>query len=176
MLVGSGVMSRGKALITVWGDNIATHDLIDGAVEGESLSLTFWSATEQKEGSLKVSSLTDALASTKSTNSLRYKSDAVWVAQALQVREIPRAFSLSQNYPNPFNPSTLIRYGLPFDVMVSLEVFNILGQRVSLVVNEEQQAGNHEVVFQNSTLGSGIYFYRLTAGRFTETRKMVIVR
>jgi hypothetical protein len=60
--------------------------------------------------------------------------------------------------------------------MVTLEVFNILGQRVALTVNEEQKAGNHEVIFQNSTLGSGLYFYRLTAGKFTETRKMIIVR
>ncbi len=87
-----------------------------------------------------------------------------------------KTFSLSQNYPNPFNPSTVIRYALPKDAMVTLEVFNILGQRVALAVNEEQKAGNHEVVFQNSTLGSGIYFCRLTAGEFTATKKMVLIR
>jgi GH18 family chitinase len=176
ILVGSGAMRRGKALITVWGDNIATHDIIDGAVEGESLTLTFWSAAEQNEGSLTVLSLTDALTSTASTNSLRYKSNAVWVARVTQASEIPKVFTLSQNFPNPFNPSTLIRYGLPFNAMVTLEVFNILGQRVALVVNEEQKAGNHEVIFQNSTLGSGVYFYRLVAGEFTATKKMVLIR
>jgi hypothetical protein len=176
MLVGSGVMSGRKALITIWGDNIATPDITDGAVEGEPLSLIFWSAAEQNEGSLTVTSLLDAFTSTKSTNSLRYKTDAVWIAQAVQVKELPKEFSLSQNYPNPFNPSTVIRYALPNEAMVSLEVFNILGQRVALPVNEQQKAGNHEVVFQNSTLGSGVYFYRLTTGEFTATKKLVLIR
>jgi hypothetical protein len=176
MLVGSSVMSGRKALITVWGDNIATQDVTDGAVEGEPLSLTFWSAAEQNEGSLTVSSLLDALTATKSTNSVCYRTNAVWIAQAIQVKELPKEFSLSQNYPNPFNPSTIIQYALPNEAMVTLEVFNILGQRVALPVNEQQKAGNHEAVFQNSTLGSGIYFYRLTAGEFTATKKMVLIR
>lgn len=176
MLVGSGVMSGRKALITVWGDNFATQHITDGAVEGEPLSLTFWSAAEQNEGLLTVSSLLDALTATKSTNAVCYKTDAVWIAQAAQVKELPKEFSLSQNYPNPFNPSTIIRYALPNDAMVTLEVFNILGQRVAVAINEEQKAGNHEVDFQSSTVGSGVYFYRLTAGKFTETKKMVIVR
>jgi hypothetical protein len=94
----------------------------------------------------------------------------------MRVKEIPKAFSLSQNYPNPFNPSTVIKYGLPYDAMVTLEAYNILGQRVALLVNEEQKAGFHEVVFQTSALGSGVYFYRLSSGGFTETRKMLIVR
>ncbi|MGA9365006.1 MAG: T9SS type A sorting domain-containing protein, partial [Bacteroidota bacterium] len=175
-LVGSGVMSQGRALLTIWGDNTATEDVTEGATEGEPLSLTFWSAAEQKEGSLTVSSLLDAVTSAKAANSLCYKTDAVWVAQATQVVELPKAFSLSQNYPNPFNPSTVIRYALPKDAMVTLEIFNILGQRVALAVNEEQKAGNHEVIFQNSTLGSGIYFCRLTAGEFTATKKMVLIR
>jgi hypothetical protein len=176
VLVGCGAMNQGRALLTIWGDNTATEDIVEGAKEGEPLSLTFWSAAEQKEGSLTVSSLLDAVTSAKAANSLCYKTDAVWVAQAIQAVELPKAFSLSQNYPNPFNPSTVIRYALPSDAMVTLEVFNILGQRVALTVNEEQKAGNHEVIFQNSTLGSGLYFYRLTAGKFTETRKMIIVR
>jgi hypothetical protein len=176
MLVGSGVISQGKALITIWGDNAATQDVTDGAVGGEPLSMTAWFVTEQNEGSLTVSSLSDALTGTKSTNSLRYKTDAVWIAGVTLVREIPQTFTLSQNYPNPFNPSSVIPYGLPHDAMVTLEVFNILGQRVALIVNEEQKAGNHEVVFQNPALGSGVYFYRLAAGNFTETRKMIIIR
>jgi hypothetical protein len=118
----------------------------------------------------------DAQTATKSANSLRYKTDTVWVAHAMQLRELPKAFSLSQNHPNPFNPSTVIWYGLLYDAMVTLEVFNITGQRVALAVNEQQKAGNHEVVFQNPTLGSGVYFYRLTAGNFAGTRKMFIVR
>ena len=176
MLVGSGMVSQGKALITVWGHNRATQDSTDGAGEGETLSLTIWSAAEQKEGFLTLASVTDALPGAWTTNALRYKTDAVWVARVTQVKEIPKTFTLSQNYPNPFNPSSVIRYGLPYDVMVTLEIFNILGQRVALVVNEEQEAGYHEAVFQNSTLGSGVYFYRLIAGRFADTKRMLLLK
>jgi len=89
---------------------------------------------------------------------------------------VPVEFSLSQNYPNPFNPTTTIRYGLPLQAHVTLEVFNILGQRVSVLMDEAQDAGYHEVTFGGGTLSSGLYFYRLRAGDFVETRKLVLVR
>ena len=176
LLVGSGVISQGKALITIWGDNGATQDVTDGAVGGESLSLTVWSVAEGTARSLALSSVSDALVGTTSAPPLRYKTDAVWVARVMQLTEIPQTFTLSQNYPNPFNPSSVIRYGLPHDGMVTLEVFNILGQRVALVVNEEQKAGYHEVLFRNPALGSGVYFYRLSSAGFSETKKMMVVR
>ena len=176
MLVGSGAIKHGRAVITIWGDNSATQDFTDGAIEGESLSLTVWSNGHQNESVLDVSSLTDALKSISAADPLRYRTDAVWVARVMRVKEIPKAFSLSQNYPNPFNPSTVIKYGLPYDAMVTLEVYNILGQRVALLVNEEQKAGFHDVIFHTSIMGSGVYFYRLSSGGFTETRKMLIVR
>ncbi|MCI0560093.1 MAG: T9SS type A sorting domain-containing protein, partial [Nitrososphaera sp.] len=85
-----------------------------------------------------------------------------------EITEIPISFSLAQNYPNPFNPSTLIKYGLPHDTQVKLEVYNVFGQRVAVLVNEKQKAGYHEIVFQNPALPSGMYFYRIQAGTFTE--------
>jgi hypothetical protein len=176
MLIGSGVISRGRALITIWGDNKATENVIDGAAEGEPLSLTVWSITQGSERPLVLSAISDAVTGTTSSPPLRYRTNAVWTAQAVQGAEMPQAFALSQNYPNPFNPSSTIRYGLPQDAMTTLEVFNILGQRVAVLVNEEQKAGYHEVTFQNQGLGSGIYFYRLTAGKFSETRKMTLLR
>jgi len=86
------------------------------------------------------------------------------------------AFSLSQNYPNPFNPSTTIRYGLPARSLVTLAVFNTLGQQVAILQNGEQDAGYHEVKFDASGLSSGVYFYRLQAGGFVETRKFVLIK
>ena len=89
---------------------------------------------------------------------------------------LPSGYSLEQNYPNPFNPSTTIRYGLPRKSVVQLTVFNTLGQRVATLVQEEQEAGYHEVKFEASGLSSGVYFYRLTAGNFVQTRKLLLLR
>jgi hypothetical protein len=90
--------------------------------------------------------------------------------------EIPTEFILEQNYPNPFNPSTTIRYGLPERSVVSLTVFNTLGQQVEVLQDEEQEAGYHEVKFDASGLSSGVYFYRLRAGDFVETKRLLLVR
>jgi hypothetical protein len=177
MLVGSGVVNQGRAVITIWGDNSITEDIVDGAVEGETLSLTMWSAEEKKEKSLSISSLQDALTGKQVENVLRYETDGVWIAGGVkETKEIPTTFSLSQNYPNPFNPSTTIKYGLPKDVKVTLEMYNILGQRVAVLVNEEQQAGYYQVVFQNANLASGVYFYRLKAGDFEDVKKLILLR
>jgi Secretion system C-terminal sorting domain len=88
----------------------------------------------------------------------------------------PSRFSLYQNYPNPFNPSTVIRYTLPQRSAVELSVFNTLGQQVAMLVNGEVEAGYHEVHFDASRRSSGVYFYRLTAGNFVQTRKLLLLR
>jgi hypothetical protein len=90
--------------------------------------------------------------------------------------QLPHEFFIEQNYPNPFNPSTTIRYGLPSRSHVLLTVFNTLGQQVATLVQGEQEAGFHEVQFDASGFASGVYLYRLTAGSFVETRKLVLVR
>ena len=85
-------------------------------------------------------------------------------------------FGLDQNYPNPFNPSTTIRYQIANPSQVTLEVFNILGQKVSTLVNTKQQAGVHQVRFDAAALSSGMYIYRLTAGDFVQTQKMLLIK
>jgi hypothetical protein len=90
--------------------------------------------------------------------------------------EMPTAFSLSQNYPNPFNPSTTIRYGLPQPSHVSLAVYNTLGQLVAQLVDGESEAGYHEIRFEASGLPSGVYFCRIQAGSFVDTKKILLVR
>jgi hypothetical protein len=88
----------------------------------------------------------------------------------------PSAFVLMQNYPNPFNPVTAIRYGVPRRSNVKLAVFNTLGQQVAVLVNESQEAGLHEVKFDGSNMASGVYFYRIQAGEYTEAKKFVLLR
>jgi len=85
-------------------------------------------------------------------------------------------FRLEQNYPNPFNPPTTIRYGLRNRLHVTLTVFNTLGQQVALVQNGEQEAGYHEVKFDGSWISSGVYFYRMQAGDFVATKRLLLVR
>ena len=90
--------------------------------------------------------------------------------------EIPESFGLEQNYPNPFNPSTTIDYALPRSAYVRLEVYNVLGERVSVLRDGVQDEGYHSVVFEGKGLPSGIYFYRLRAGDFVQTRKFMLLR
>lgn len=89
---------------------------------------------------------------------------------------VPSSFSLSQNYPNPFNPSTRIAYALPTGAEVSLKVYNSLGQEVATLANGYRAAGSYEVDFAAANLASGVYYYRLQAGAFAETRKMLLLR
>ena len=90
--------------------------------------------------------------------------------------QAPTAFGLYQNYPNPFNPSTTIRYGLPVRLQVTLTVYNTLGQQVAALVKGEREAGYHEAQFNGSALSSGVYFCRLQAGTFSQTRKFLLLR
>ncbi len=85
-------------------------------------------------------------------------------------------FYLYQNYPNPFNPATTIQFSLPQAGNVTLKIFNLLGEEVKSLVNEYQQAGNHSLQFKANNLASGIYFYRLQAGSFVETKKLVLIK
>jgi subtilisin family serine protease len=89
---------------------------------------------------------------------------------------LPAAFALHQNYPNPFNPSTFIQYYLPKTCHVTLKMFDILGREVATLVDEQKPAGAYQVTFDGRSLSSGIYFYRLQAGSFTETKKLVLLK
>ncbi|MBL8016896.1 MAG: T9SS type A sorting domain-containing protein, partial [Ignavibacteria bacterium] len=89
---------------------------------------------------------------------------------------VPEVYSLSQNYPNPFNPSTNIKFAIPQAGNVKMVVFDVLGREVVTLVNEFRQAGNYVVDFNASALSSGVYFYRIDAGNFTQTKKMLLVK
>ena len=85
-------------------------------------------------------------------------------------------FNLKQNYPNPFNPNTIIEFNIPRTSMVSVEIFDILGRKITTLINEEKVAGIYSVLFNSYNLSSGIYFYSLKTQEFQQTKKMILVR
>ncbi len=94
---------------------------------------------------------------------------------------LPEAFALSQNYPNPFNPETVIKYALPEDCQVELTVYNILGQKVKTLVDEHQSAGYRMVHWngwddEGNETPSGLYFYKIQTPKYSETKKMILLR
>jgi hypothetical protein len=86
------------------------------------------------------------------------------------------SYELSQNYPNPFNPSTNIQYAISSRQLISLKVYDILGNEIATLVNEEKSAGQYEVEFDGTGLPSGIYFYQIKADSFIETKKMILLK
>ena len=90
--------------------------------------------------------------------------------------QIPTKFEISQNYPNPFNPTTTIQFGIPENSFVSLKIYNVLGKEIATVLNEDKSIGSYEVDFNAINLPSGIYFYRIEAGNFVETKKMILLK
>ena len=132
-----------------------------------------WGATYYGFG---LEALTPARLDTLIVRSIRYFDRTVVGVSEPTVATVPDEFSLAQNYPNPFNPSTTIRYELPERAIVSLKIYNVLGQEVATLVNEEEEPGSYQVRFDGKGLASGIYLYRLQAGDYFETKKLVLLK
>ena len=115
-------------------------------------------------------------ASGNSALSLDAFATAGYIVAVQQEPTVPVEFALEQNYPNPFNPATFIVYSLPQPFLVELKVYDVLGHEIRVLVNEKKPAGVHRVPFDSQGLPGGLYFYRLRAGEFVETKKMVMLR
>ena len=103
-----------------------------------------------------------------------------WAALLTDVKNefstLPTTFELSQNYPNPFNPSTVIKYQVPQNTFVNINVYYILGNQIKTLVREEKAAGSYELKFDASNMPSGVYFYSIQAGAFSQTKKMILMK
>ncbi|GEM_PF-4222953 len=114
------------------------------------------------------------------SNTVNYCTDISTFKQGIKNPEtgsaIPTEFALYDNFPNPFNPTTTIYYALPEDIHVKVAVYNVLGKEVAILADEMQSAGYKSVTFDASDLPSGVYYYRLQAGTFSEVKKMILVR
>jgi len=89
---------------------------------------------------------------------------------------VPAHYAISQNYPNPFNPTTNINFDLPKGNIVKLKIYDMSGKEVAILLNEYKSAGKYTYTFDASSLSSGVYFYRISAGDFSDTRKMMLVK
>ena len=184
IVIGSGVVKSGQAVIAIWGDNTLTPNIVEGAKDGENLSLALWTNADQTEKHLKVTALTDALVNKDEGTTLTYKENQVLIATTKIAVDIPKEFMLCQNYPNPFNPTTTLEFGVPVDSKVKVEVYNILGQLIAVLVDEVRQAGYYKVTFGSQSIPSGVYFYRMTArqttggqaGSFVQSKKMQLIK
>jgi hypothetical protein len=99
-----------------------------------------------------------------------------WIDNVKEIPGNPESYSLEQNYPNPFNPSTTIRFSVPETGLVTLKVFNLLGEQVATLVNSELAKGRYEINFKGNDISSGIYFYTLKAGNYVSTKKMILLK
>ena len=160
-----------------------------GTDADDSIVGYYWSSSSAGSLSTDSSFSTCSLSVGTDTIYFRVQDDhGAWseeVSEILVIREgvedeewpsLPHEFSLLQNYPNPFNPITTIKYALPRNCYVKLDVFNILGQKVATLVDRKQRAGYKVARWDAGALSSGIYFYRLKAGDFVQTRKMVLIK
>jgi hypothetical protein len=107
---------------------------------------------------------------------LHTKNGGATFVEEEQIDEVPKTYSLSNNFPNPFNPSTKIRYSVSRSTLVQIKVYDILGNEIETLVNEEKPAGIYELNWNAVALPSGVYFYRIIAGSFIQTRKMILLK
>lgn len=91
------------------------------------------------------------------------------------IKEIPTSFEVEQNYPNPYNTTTNLSFTIGHSLFVSLKVYDMNGREIATLIDEEKQAGYYQVIFDTINLSSGIYFYKLQAGKFVQTKKMILL-
>jgi hypothetical protein len=174
--VDSGLTNSWVSAFAVSGTN-----LFAGTSSGVFLSTK--SGASWKEVNTGLTNTNVLALSVSGTNLFAGTGDGVWRRPLSEITSVgafstnlPAHFSLGQNFPNPFNPSTTIKFELAKSSMVTLSVFDILGRVVSVLVNERRNAGVHEVKFDGSNLASGVYFYRLQAGDFVQSKRLLILK
>jgi hypothetical protein len=162
------VETAGAYNLRVYGDDSGTVAIDEGAKEGDLISFNIngFPATPTSGNPIWTSSGLIHLD----------LSALVTSVEAMQPSEIPDDFQLFQNYPNPFNPSTTIQFAIPKRAGVSLQIYDILGRKVATLIDEEMQPGQYKVVFEANALSTGVYFYRIQAEGFVQTKKLIVLK
>jgi hypothetical protein len=198
---GSGFSQRPKSfscwykLNSVGGDLFAFNVLLmKGGTEVGGIAMTLPAASSYTKASADVIYLTDdipdlcviqlmivdnSMLGNVHAGSYFITDDVAFEGTATGVKNgksLPADFSLKQNFPNPFNPNTVIEFSIPQKSNVKLSVYNLIGQKVAELVNKTMEPGIHKAVFNAVNMTSGVYFYKLEAGSFTNTKKMILAR
>lgn len=168
--------------VAVFGDDPTTQTR-DGFLTGEVLKVKVWLTQQGKSAIAVPTFLAPGSMSGLVTDTTSFVPNGISALSALRSTGLgvgeairPASFALDQNYPNPFNPSTVIRYALGSSGQVRLTVISPLGQEVRVLVDQYQDVGEYRVTFDASGLASGMYFYRMRAGEYTETKRLMLVR
>ncbi len=179
---GTSWSNIGQTVTNVHALVVSGDKIIAGTPEGAYLSTnmgTIWKLANSGLSKTDVQSLaisgTDVIAGINGAGAWKWSLSEISGVSKL-VKDIPQEFTLSQNYPNPFNPNTVISYSLPSASNIKLVVYNTLGQTIKVLESGYKNAGNYSVNFNASTLPSGIYFYKLEAGQFSQIKKMMLIK
>jgi hypothetical protein len=167
--------SGGSQIIGAGGQTSVTTVFIPG--RGQGVAQMPWRVTKLPGGQLYARISFDTTEIRTDNNTAWNYFDQLSIPLSVAVQgERPGTFVLEQNYPNPFNPTTVVRYQLPVASSVKLTIYDVLGREVSVLVNEKKNAGTYEVKFDAAGLSSGVYFYRLEAGSYIQTRKLMLLK
>ena len=168
--------------VTAWGDDNSTPNVKEGFANGEVFKWRIW----QKKTGKTFSAYATYTVNSQFPNDSTFVSNGISALASLNAYQIvnaiektqviPKDFALFQNYPNPFNPSTTITYDIPKRSHILITIYDVLGRNVRTLVNEEKPAGSYDVIFDASNLPSGLYFYRISAGAFSQVKKMAVIK
>lgn len=174
LIVGQGAIQDGRAVLIVRGDDPVSADRVEGAREGEAIQIEVAPTQEatQARTALDVEQIAEVTRG-QVEGALQFRANAVWKADAKTIAE---TFFLDENYPNPFNPRTTIRYRVPEQGPVRVAVYDMLGKRVTTLVERLHEEGTHEVTFDGTGLASGLYVYRLEAAGHVSSRTMMLLK
>ncbi len=167
-----------RGIISSFHLQVATdHSFNNLVVDTSGFNSTVFADTGFNKGAFyywRVNNTNSAGTSNWSDTASFYISSTVGIDNS--INSLPEKYNLSQNYPNPFNPSTIINFEIPTSSLVTLKVYDILGREIATLVNEEKQAGKYSYTFDASKYSSGVYFYRMQAGEFVQTKKLVVIK
>lgn len=141
-------------------------------ITNDWLSLGTFTFTKGNSAAVRLGNGSDTVKQAIVFDAIKWSYRGTGPTSVSEKQTILHSYILEQNYPNPFNPATVINYQLPIANHVSLKLYDVIGREIAMIVNEVKEAGKYSVAFDASHLSSGLYFYRITAGTFSETKKM----